>query len=202
MTQQKTSTRTKVANEVVTFKKYTKLQTNKDFLKGSNYTLIKKGNLNEWNSIRNLSTLISKGFEYFKTKECKNELKKVGLEDLNVTEFYKDEFNYEKSALYEYKKIGEIEKDKFDNYIKENTTPNIKKICKHFSNKKETTKKEKTQYLKIAVTKDEKITFDGIASKNVYALIIEEMKRRMNEAPKVKAPKVKAPKNEAVSLAC
>lgn len=226
MNNKKTTTRTKVANEVVTFKKYTKLQTNKDFLKGSNYVLIAKGNTKEWDAIRNLGMLIAQSYEYFKTEQCKKELKKCGYDDLTANEFFRDEFGYEKTQFYNYNKIGKIDKEKFDEYVKENKVPNVRNIVKAFSNKADdtTTKKDKPNYLKISVTKDEKFTINGIASKNVYALLIDELRKRYLELEKLESktkkvaktkkvvnaktveysPKDKAfvPVNEAEALAC
>lgn len=104
----------KKVTAILSCDEFAKLQGNKDFLLNcqisgiqTEFALELKKGIEAINYAKKIGRYMLKGAEYFKSKEGKNELFKVGLE-FTYIDFYAKELNLGSSAIYEYMALGKL----------------------------------------------------------------------------------------------
>ena len=138
----------------------------------------------------NLALEVSESFSYYKSSVCKEILKLHELK-MNADMFAKELLNMSKSYMYLLAQCGSIHIDTINEYkAQSKDTLSLKNLVK-FANpsdvsdnieSEETESEEKppkVENLKISVSKDNKISIKGKASKEVITLLIEELKKMM-----------------------
>jgi hypothetical protein len=117
----------KKVTAILSCDEFAKLQGNKDFLLNSQisgiqteFALELKKGIEAINYAKKIGRYMLKGAEYFKSKEGKAELFKVGY-DFTYVDFYMKELGRGKSAIYEYMDLGKLT----DEQISEQTDKGI-----------------------------------------------------------------------------
>jgi hypothetical protein len=117
----------KKVTAILSCEEFAKLQGNKDFLLNSQisgiqteYSLEVKNSVKGIEYAKKIGRYMLKGAEYFKSKQGKAELFKVGLE-FTYIDFYCKELNLGSSAIYEYMDLAKLT----DEQIKEQTDKGI-----------------------------------------------------------------------------
>ena len=141
----------------------------------------------------NLALEVSESFSYFKSTICKDLLKLHSVK-MTADTFAKDVLNMSKSYMYLLAQCGAIHIDTINEYkAQSKDTLSLKNLVKFanpsdVSDTNEETESEETESeekmpkvenLKISVSKDNKISIKGKASKEVITLLIEELKKMM-----------------------
>ena len=143
----------------------------------------------------NLALEVSESFSYYKSSVCKEILKLHELK-MNADMFAKEVLNMSKSYMYLLAQCGAIHIDTINEYkAQSKDTLSLKNLVK-FANPSDVSdnieseeteseeteseeKQPKVENLKISVSKDNKISIKGKASKEVITLLIEELKKMM-----------------------
>ena len=127
--------------------------------------------------------------EYLRTDECKKLLKDANC-TLTIEQLGLSVFQYKRSFFMELKKCGGLDVQIIEDFKNSGNVQSIKgllEFSKGGGNSEgegegegEGEVKVKEENLKISVSKDGKITIKGTAKKEVYTLLIEELKKLMS----------------------
>ena len=184
-------TTAKKVTAILSCEDFAKLQGNKDFLLRTEVANIQKeiglenkNGADAINYAKKIGRYMLKGADYFKSKEGKAELFKVGYE-FTYVDFYMKEFNKKESAIYEYMNLGKLTDEQINGQIDKGIL-NKREIIKNSKSKNEGENadgenaegenadgvKVKKDKFSVTMDKDDKIVIKGENSLNLSQITL------------------------------